>query len=429
MLSKFAICGLMALLLVAWVSRVDAYSFLSHQDMIDVAWAGSIRPLLRERFPGITEAQLREARAYAYGGATIQDMGYYPFGHQYFSNLTHYVRSGDFVTNLLLNARNVDEYAFALGALSHYVGDNEGHQFATNPSTAVEFPALEKKYGPIVTYDQAPNAHIRTEFAYDIEQLSKHRFAPAGYLDSVGFHVPQGLLERTFTETYGLPLRAVLGHPKPALQSYHASVGKLLPDVAQAEVLVHRNDFPPDQNTPAFHEFERRQLQSKAENGWQNWQPKQGFKVHALALVIRVVRIGPKIGPISALAVRGPNAETQRWYVESMNRSMSDYEQLLRELAKNPKKELPLPNRDLDTGHAIRLGSYPLTDQTYAKLLRQLTAKPGRPVPSRLQQNILKFYANPQSYTPSQKEIKTWNRVQAELPILRGMKTIGAPAQ
>ena len=426
--SPHSVLVLIALLLVsAFVPRLRAYSFLSHEDMIDASWNGSIRPLLRKRFPGASEAQLRRARAYAYGGATIQDMGYYPFGHQYFSNLTHYVRSGDFVTNLLLNAKTVDEYAFALGALAHYVGDNEGHQFATNPSTAVEFPVLEKKYGPIVTYDQAPNAHVRTEFAYDIVQLSQHRFAPPGYLHSVGFRVPRALLERTFAETYGLSLRSVLGRPKPALKSYDASVGKLLPDVAQAEVMVYGHRFPADQNTPAFHEFQKRQLRSKTENGWQKWKPKRGLEVHALAFIIRLVRIGPKVGPLSALAIKGPNAETERWYIESMNRSMADYEQLLAKLAKNPRKALPLPDRDLDTGYEIRLGSYPLTDQTYAKLLRQLTSQPGRPVPARLHQNILKFYAAAPANPPAKTKMKTWRRIQAELPILRDMQTIGSP--
>lgn len=415
-----------ALFFTTFPNLASAYSFLTHQDLIDLAWNGSIRPLLRERFPQATEAQLREARAYAYGGATIQDMGYYPFGHQYFSNLTHYVRSGDFVTNLLLNARTVNEYAFALGALSHYVGDNEGHQFATNPSTALEFPTLEKKFGPVVTYDQAPNAHVRTEFAYDVEQLSQRRFAPAGYLHFVGFHVPRALLERAFVQTYGLPLRSVLGRPRPALQSYHTSVGKLLPAVSQAEVLVYRNDFPRDEDTPAFHQFQVRQLQSRTENGWQNWKHKPGFEVHVIALFIQLIRIGPKVGPLSALAIRGPNRESNRWYVESMNRSTVDFEQLLHTLAKNPRGELPLPNRDLDTGREVSRGAYPLTDKTYAKLLRQLTSQPDLPLPERLRQNIVGFYAEPAPKIHSKKGEKAAKHIQAELAILRGMEGIGS---
>ena len=35
----------------------------------------SIRPLLLKRFPGLTEYQITEAHAYAYGGAVIQDLG------------------------------------------------------------------------------------------------------------------------------------------------------------------------------------------------------------------------------------------------------------------------------------------------------------------------------------------------------------------
>jgi hypothetical protein len=132
-----------------------AYSVLTHEELIDLAWNNSIRPLLLARFPGSTEEQLREAHAYAYGGSAIQDMGYYPFGKQFFSNLAHYVRTGDFIVWLYQNARTIDEYAFAIGALSHYLGDSIGHSQAINPSVAVEFPNLRREFGPIVTYGKA----------------------------------------------------------------------------------------------------------------------------------------------------------------------------------------------------------------------------------------------------------------------------------
>ncbi len=398
------------------------YSFLTHENMIDVAWKGSIRPALLARFPKATEAQLRGARAYAYGGATIQDMGYYPFGHEFFSNLTHYVRAGDFVDNLFRNARTVDEYAFAIGALSHYVGDNDGHKYATNPSTAIEFPKLGKKYGAVVTYDQAPYAHVRTEFAYDVEQLSLHRFAPAGYLHSVGFKVPRHLLERAFVETYGLPLRSVLGRPLPAIESYHSSVEKFLPKFACAEVILHRKSFPAEEDTPAFHRFASRQKQAEADNGWENWNRKPGFEIHFIAFLIRIL---PKIGPISNLAIRGPNAETNRWYIESMNRSTDNFEQLLERLEKSPGKALDLPDRDLDTGTPVRPGSYPLTDQTYAQLLGKLTVQPSRPIPVNLKANILNYYADPNAPITTKKNSRAWKRVQAQLMELRNGETVG----
>src|SRR5262245_49890419 len=86
------------------------YSVLTHEAIIDLAWDGSIEPLLLEKFPGSTAEQLREAHAYAYGGAIIQDMGYYPFGSVLFTDLTHYVRSGDFVEILIFESKDLNEF-------------------------------------------------------------------------------------------------------------------------------------------------------------------------------------------------------------------------------------------------------------------------------------------------------------------------------
>ncbi|MGC1783294.1 MAG: zinc dependent phospholipase C family protein [Acidobacteriaceae bacterium] len=414
------------LLLSSFPQPSYAYSFLTHEDMVDVAWKGSIRPLLLARFPTATEAQLHIARAYAYGGATIQDMGYYPFGHQFFSNLTHYVRSGEFVDNLFLDAQTVNEYAFAIGALSHYIGDSYGHKWATNPSTPIEFPSLEKKFGPIVTYDQSPHGHVRTEFAYDVEQLSQHWFAPSGYMKGIGFNVPRRLLEQAFFDTYGLSLRSVLGRPGPAIGSYRSSVKGILPDIARAEVLIHRNDFPREVVTPAFYQFSTRQKQAGLDFQWARFKHKAGFKLHFIAFMIRIL---PKIGPISDAAIRGPNAETNRWYVESVNRSVDDYEQLLEQAAKSPRKTLDLPDRDLDTGNLVQPGAYRLTDKTYAQLLARLTADPHRKVPAGLQKNIIAYYSDPNAPITTKKNPQAWKRVQAELVTLRQMDNlhVGVP--
>lgn len=401
----------------------DAYSFLTHENMIDVAWHDSIRPLLLARFPTVTQAQLHEARSYAYGGATIQDMGYYPFGHQFFSNLTHYVRSGEFVNNLFHDSQTVDEYAFAIGALAHYVGDNNGHRYATNLSTPIEFPSLGKKFGPIVTYDQGPHQHVRTEFAFDVEQLSRQRFAPPGYLRSAGFNVPRRLLEQAFFDTYGLSLRSVLGRPYPAIQSYRSSDEKFLPKIAQAEVLIHRKGFPPEVDTPAFHQFTTRQSLTAAENKWGKFSRKPGFEVHLIAIIIRIL---PKVGAISDAAIRGPNAETNRWYIESVNRTIDNYEDLLRRLTKNPGKSLELTDRDLDTGNHVQPGAYRLTDRTYAQLLQRLTAQPDHSIPAGLRQNILDYYADPNAPITTKKNLQAWKRVQTELITLRSMKTLGS---
>ncbi|MFZ1035236.1 MAG: zinc dependent phospholipase C family protein, partial [Candidatus Acidiferrales bacterium] len=107
---------------------------------MDSAWDDAIKPLLLQRFPDATHEQLKEAHSYAYGGSVIQDLGYYPFGSHFFSDLVHYVRTGDFVQALLRDSSNLDEYAFALGALAHYAADNEGHRLAVNKSVPMLYP-------------------------------------------------------------------------------------------------------------------------------------------------------------------------------------------------------------------------------------------------------------------------------------------------
>jgi len=173
--------------------------------------AVEIRPLLVERFPGITDDQIKEAHAYAYGGSVIQDLGYYPFGSKDFSNLVHYVRSGDFVRELLLESRDANEYAFALGALSHYTADINGHP-AVNEAVAIHYPKLRAEYGNSVRYAQDRTAHLKTEFGFDTLQVAKNRYAPEQYHDFIGFKVAEPLLERTFPVIYGLELKDVLAH-------------------------------------------------------------------------------------------------------------------------------------------------------------------------------------------------------------------------
>src|SRR5258706_10031122 len=90
--------GLVLLLLAP---NAFSYSALTHEAIIDSVWDTSLKGLLLKRFPGATSDELLQAHAYAYGGSIIQDMGYYPFGSKLFTDLVHYVCSGDFVLNPL----------------------------------------------------------------------------------------------------------------------------------------------------------------------------------------------------------------------------------------------------------------------------------------------------------------------------------------
>jgi hypothetical protein len=398
-----------------------AYSVFTHEQLIDLAWDVSIKPLLLARFPSTTAAQLVEAHAFAYGGATIQDAGYYPFGHEFFSDLTHYTRSGDFVLSLLRNSRTVYEYAFAVGALSHYLGDNIGHQEAVNPATAIEFPKLAREYGAVVTYDQSPHSHVRTEFAFDINALAKHRFAPGAYLRMVGIRVPRPLLERAFAETYGLTLHEVLGDERPALRSYRSSVRTFLPRVASAEVLIHRNHLPTDFPTPALEQYQQEVNRVAAAHRWELYRRKKPtFGTEVLAVVIRIL---PRIGALSYLAIRGPSQFTQNWYVESINRTMGTYQGMLKQLTEDPQARLDLPDRDLDTGYRVAPGAYPLTDDTYAKLLHRLTAHKGREIPQPLRENILAFYSDLNAPFATKRNKHAWAHVLTDLQLLRQMPT------
>jgi hypothetical protein len=387
---------IVALLLCALIFvplRTRAYSVFTHQELIDLAWSSSIRPLLLEKFPGATDAQLREAHAYAYGGSAVQDMGYYPFGKQFFSNLTHYVRSGDFVAWLLSHARSLDEYAFAIGALSHYIGDSIGHSEAINRATGVAFPKLANRFGPSVTYDESPHSHIRTEFAFDIAELSDGDFPSPDYLEHIGFKVPRKFLEEAFQQTYGFDIHEVLGRAHPALRSYRTSVRYFIPAFAEAEVVLHRHQFPPHNDSEVDRIFRERLAKTLYERKWKHTKNKPGIRAHLLAVLVFII---PKVRGISDLAIKIPNPDTYQMYQTSVNHAVDIFCDQLHKL-RNTGDDVKLANIDLDTGDHVKRGAYPLTDITYAQLLERLTSKPDRVIPADTKRNIMTFYGTAHS--------------------------------
>jgi hypothetical protein len=398
---------------------LPAYSVQSHEELIDLNWKSAIRPFLLARFPHATDADLERAHAFAFGGCAIQDLGYYPFSNEFFSDLAHYVRSADFVRNLFKQAKNPDELAFAVGALSHYVGDTIGHSRAVNPAVAEEFPALAKKYGPIVTYDENPHAHVRTEFAFDINEISKHRMAPSAYLRHMGLKVPSALLARAFFDTYGLDFEQVLGKRRPVVRSYRFAVRSFIPRIAYAETVLHKRGFPPDTSSEALQVFQQYIAAADFESRWSQFQRKHaGIGTYLLAGTIAVL---PKVGPLSLLAIRGPSLQTHEIYLASMNASTETLRQIL---STWDNREQSLPNLDLDTGKKVRPGGYRLTDDTYAKLVDEITQQPLRAVPAGLQENILHYYADPLAPISTKKNPQKWARLQEQLIVLKGMQVL-----
>jgi Zinc dependent phospholipase C len=399
--------------MMSFVMRSGAYSVLTHEELIDLAWNDSIRPLLLAKFPGATNEQLIEAHAYAYGGSAIQDMGYYPFGKRLFSNLTHYVRTGDFIAWQFQNARTINEYAFAIGALSHYLGDTIGHSQAINPATATEFPKLKRKFGDSVTYGESPHSHIRTEFAFDVEEMKNTEFAPPAYLRRVGFKVPGRFLERAFVATYGFDLHEITGRSRPALRSYRTSVRSFIPSFAEAEVVLHGHQFPPHPDDEPYRIFADRVARTNYERRWKHTYKGPGFRAHLLAILVFLV---PKIGAASDLAIKIPNHETDDAYLRSVNHTVDVFREILNK-ARNGDDPMAIANLDLDTGDPARLGTYELADQSYAQLLKRITELPDRKIPDDLKRHLLQYYDDP---APGAKLPKA---VPEELSILREMKT------
>ena len=397
-----------------------AYAVYTHAELIDLVWLDSIRPLLLHRYPGTTREELDEAHAYAYGGCVIQDLGYYPFGKQIFSNLTHYVRSGDFIQELFRDAANVDELAFAIGALSHYVGDTIGHSQSVNPATAIMFPDLEKKYGPIVPYEDAKIAHGRTEFGFDTVQVGLHRYASHAYRQYIGFEVSQPLLRKAFYRTYGLTVRSVLGPQPPAMQSYRTSVRKILPRFIQWQVINTKGNFPRELQNSTRSRFLHRISQTEYARSWANSYREPGLGAHIVAVIIRLI---PKIGVLKILSVKAPTPDTEDLFMKSVNTAADTFRGLLKRLSDDSFTSLALPNRDLDTGQKVKPGAYRLTDKTYAELLKKITAESKRAVPAGLREDILEYYSDPTAPISTKRDKKAWAKLQTELAVLKGTES------
>lgn len=402
--------------LIATPRVAFGYAVYTHAELIDLLWLDSIRPFLLHQYPGTTAEELDEAHAYAYGGCVIQDLGYYPFGKQIFSDLTHYVRTGVFVDRMFRNAKNVDELAFAVGALSHYVGDTVGHAKSINPATGITFPELADKYGPIVTYEDAKIAHGRTEFGFDAGQVGRHRYAPHAYRQYIGFEVSQPLLRKAFYETYGLTVTSVLGPQPPAIRSYRTSVRKILPWFVKWEIINIGDQFPQELQNPAHKRFLDSISRTEYAKSWKNSYVQPGFGAHVMAVIIRLI---PKIGVLKILSIKAPTPITENLFIESVNDAADTLRDLLRRISVGETPGALLANSDLDTGERTKPGTYRLTDKTYAQLLKKITARPDTPIPAGLRQDILAYYADPDAPISTKQDKKAWAKVQAELDLLK----------
>src|ERR1035438_7084949 len=407
----------LVLVILMCSGAMSAYSVLTHEEIVDLLWADQIRPLILKRYPGLSEEQIKQAHAYAYGGGVMQELGYYPFGSVEFSDLVHYVRSGDFVRELLAQSNDANEYAFALGALSHYASDIAGHP-AVNHAVAMGYPKLEAKFGTSVRYAQDKTAHLKIEFGFDTVQVAKNRYASQQYHDFIGFQVSKPLLERAFPVVYGVELKDVLTHEDLAVGSYRFAVSRLIPEMTQVALQTHKKDLMRERPDFAKQKFLYRLSRSGYEKEWGKDYTKPGFGTRILSTLLRYM---PRIGPFKGLGFKNPTPQTEDMYFKSINLTVDQYRAFLEEVRTDT---LVLPDCDLDSGEPTKAAEYSLTDDTYAKLLAKLSERKFDRTSPELRDDILQFYSDLSVPIETKKDQVRWQGVLTALDQLKSVTPV-----
>jgi hypothetical protein len=372
--------------LLASALPCGAYSALSHEAVVDSVWITHIRPLLLERFPQSTPDQLKEAHAYAYGGSQIQDLGYFPFASHLYSDMVHYVRSGDFVAFMVRDAQTLDELAFAMGALAHYTSDRTGHP-AINHAAALEYPKLRRKFGESPTYEDNPGDHLKTEFAFDVVQISRGLYAPDAFRDFIGFQVSKPLLERAFQDTYGFPLKEIFGDLDLGIGTYRWTMGTLIPEMTKVAWDSKRADIEKLSPGVTRAKFVYRLPSHEYRKYWHDKYRRPGVFTRILAFIFRAI---PTIGPFAVLRFHPVPDEAEREFLASFDQTVERYRAAIAEVRAN---RLRLPDDNLDTGQPTKPGAYRLADGAYAQLLDRLAKDHFANVPPDLRKNVLAFFA------------------------------------
>jgi hypothetical protein len=397
---------------------LHGYSVLTHEAIIDSAWDANIKPLLLKRFPDATPDDLVKAHSYAYGGAIIQDMGYYPFGSKLFSDLVHYVRSGDFIRNEIAEAQDLNEYAFALGSLAHYAADDNGHSVAVNPAVAVQYPKLGRKYGRSVTYAEDPTAHLRVEFGFEVQQVSRGNYAPQAYHDFIGFNTSKELLGRAFFDTYGIELKDVFTDLDLALGSYRRAVSTLIPEMTKVAWELNQKQLMksnPQVNRARFVYYMSRASYRKE---WAGKFEEPGVGARVIAFLFRVL---PKVGPLRAAKPMAPTPETTKWFEDSFDKTMDAYRGLLATVGTD---QLQLPNMNFDTGKPTAPAAYSLADNAYAKLAVKLADRDaGRQPQARddgdIRADVLAYFQNTELPFATKRDADQWSHTMGALAKLK----------
>jgi zinc dependent phospholipase C len=402
---------------VALAAHCGAYSVLSHEALVDALWDTKLKPALRSAYPDATPEQLKKAHGYAYGGAIIQDLGYYPHGNKQFSDLTHYVRTGDFIVALLKQSRNLNDLAFALGALSHYISDLDGHRLATNVGEPILYPRLQRKYGNFITYEDNPAGHLKTEFSFDVLEVAKGNFAPEAYHDFIGFDVAQPLVERAFRDTYGLEMSDLFKDFPRAVESFRRAVSKTIPMATRVAWAAKRKEIERAQPGMTRNRFVYLMNRSSYERNWGKQYDRPTLGDRTLALIVKLL---PPIGPLRASKLKIPTPVVEKLFMDSFERSAKQFAEKIDE-ARNGT--LALEPRNYDVGIVTPAGSYRLDDQAQCYWLTLLAAKNLTTVTPAIRKELLSYYNDLEAPIATKKDQKKWRQLVAELQQLKAHST------
>jgi hypothetical protein len=421
--SRLASAARLVVLLLLCNSVFYGYSVLTHEAIVDSLWDTSIQKMLLKRFPTATPEELQQAHAYAYGGCILQDMGYYPFSSRFFSDLTHYVRSGDFVAALINESQDLNEYAFALGALAHYAADNAGHRMATNLSVPILYPELGTKFGKSVTYWDNPDSHIRTEYGFDVLQVSQGRYAPDGYKAFIGFEVSKPLLERAFRDTYGLEMKDVFGNLDLALGSYRYSVSTIIPGMTRVAWKLKEKELVTETPGLTKKKFLYNLSRSSYEKEWGTEYHRPGMGSRFMTWVLEIV---PKTGPFKSLAFRPPTPAVEKLFMASFNATIDSYRALLLTVDAG---HVELVNENFDVGTPTVAGEYLGADLAYDRLLGKLANHKFTGVSAELRSNILDYYQGRKAPASplTKKATAEWAKLTDEREQLDQVQAVIAP--
>ncbi len=410
--------GFALFLVLLFCRPAFTYSVLTHEALVDAMWDVKLKQLLLARFPNATPQGLKKAHGFAYGGAIIQDMGYYPHGSEQFSDLTHYVRTGDFIVALINDSQDLNELAFALGAMSHYMGDLDGHRYATNVGEPMLYPKLQRKYGNFITYEKNPAGHLKTEFGFDVLEVAKGNFAPQSYHDFIGFYVSKTVLEKGFHDTYGLDLQDVFSDFDRAVESYRRAVSKTIPTATRVAWAQKKDEIQKSEPGMTRSKFVYEMSRSSYERNWgkQYDHPTAGDRF--LAFILKLL---PPIGPLKDLRLKVPTPPVEKLFMESFTRATDQYKTVLGQLP-----TLQLENRNYDVGVVTPAGTYRLEDNIQAYWLHKLAEKKFATVTPSIKAELLNYYGDLSAPIATKKNKKQWQEVVAELQTLKTSTGVAA---